>query len=53
SRSASGWREHLARIMAEPDALPSVGRRGYERMRKHYTVEAMADAYLGAIGAVL
>lgn len=51
--SASGWREHLARIMAEPDALPSVGRRGYERMRKHYTVEAMADAYLGAIGAVL
>jgi glycosyltransferase involved in cell wall biosynthesis len=51
--SALGWREHLARIMAEPDALPSVGRRGYERMRKHYTVEAMADAYLGAIGAVL
>ncbi|MCA2243968.1 MULTISPECIES: glycosyltransferase [Mycobacterium] len=51
--SVSGWREHLTRIMADPDALPSVGQRGYERMRKHYTVEAMADAYLSAIGAVL
>lgn len=51
--SVSGWREHLTRIMADPDALPSVGQRGYERMRKHYTVAAMADAYLDAIGAVL
>ncbi len=51
--SVSGWREHLTRIMADPDALPSVGQRGYERMRKHYTVEAMADAYLDAIGAIL
>ncbi|BCZ23097.1 glycosyltransferase [Mycobacterium senriense] len=51
--SASGWREELARILADPGALPPVGRRGYERMRKHYTVQAMADAYLDAIGAVL
>lgn len=51
--SVSGWREHLTRIMADPDALPSVGQRGYERMRKHYTVAAMTDAYLDAIGAVL
>lgn len=51
--SASGWRAELARILADPGALPAVGRRGYERMRKHYTVQAMADAYLDAIGAVL
>jgi glycosyltransferase involved in cell wall biosynthesis len=51
--SVSGWREQLSRILADPAALPSVGRRGYERMRKHYTVEAMADGYLDAIGAVL
>ncbi|WP_156174182.1 glycosyltransferase family 4 protein, partial [Mycobacterium nebraskense] len=51
--SVSGWRESLARILADPDALPSVGRRGFERMRKHYTVEAMTDAYLDAINAVL
>ncbi|OBJ13396.1 glycosyltransferase [Mycobacterium sp. 1245801.1] len=51
--SVSGWREQLSRILADPGALPSVGQRGYERMRKHYTVEAMADAYLDAIEAVL
>lgn len=51
--SVSGWREQLSRILADPGALRSMGRRGYERMRKHYTVEAMADAYLDAIGAVL
>ncbi|OBI36809.1 glycosyl transferase family 1 [Mycobacterium sp. E1386] len=51
--SVVGWRESLARILAEPDALPPVGRRGFERMRKHYTVEAMTDAYLEAINAVL
>ena len=51
--SMSGWREHLARILADSAALPTVGRRGYERMRKHYTVEAMTDAYLAAIEAVL
>ena len=51
--SVSGWREHLAQILADPVVLPSVGRRGFERMRKHYTVEAMTDAYLDAINAVL
>ncbi|UXA07483.1 glycosyltransferase [Mycobacterium sp. SMC-2] len=51
--SVSGWREHLARILADPAALPSVGWRGFERMHKHYTVEAMTDAYLDAIDAVL
>ena len=51
--SVSGWREHLAQILADPVVLPLVGRRGFERMRKHYTVEAMTDAYLDAINAVL
>lgn len=51
--SVAGWRDHLGRILADPDALPSVGRRGFERMNKHYTVEAMTDAYLDAIKAVL
>lgn len=51
--SVSGWREHLARILADPAILPSVGLRGFERMRKHYTVGAMTDAYLDAVNAVL
>lgn len=51
--TAQGWRERLAEILADPDALPSVGMQGYERMRKHYTVEAMTDAYLDAIDAIL
>ncbi|MGC2652826.1 MAG: glycosyltransferase [Mycobacterium sp.] len=51
--SVAGWRDQLARILADPAALPSVGRRGFERMRTHYTVAAMTDAYLEAIGAVL
>jgi glycosyltransferase involved in cell wall biosynthesis/GT2 family glycosyltransferase len=51
--SVKGWRECLAEILADPAALPSVGQRGFERMSKHYTVEAMADAYLDAINAVL
>lgn len=51
--SVAGWRESLAGILADPGALPSVGRAGFERVRTHYTVEAMTDAYLDAIGAVL
>ena len=51
--SVEGWRERLAEILADPAALPSVGQRGFERMSKHYTVEAMADAYLDAINEVL
>jgi glycosyltransferase involved in cell wall biosynthesis len=50
--SVSGWRECLAQILAEPDALPSIGQLGFERMRKHYTVQAMTDAYVEAIDAV-
>lgn len=51
--SVAGWRDHLAPILAGPDALPSVGQRGYQRLRKLYSVEAMTDAYLDAIGSVL
>lgn len=51
--SVPAWRECLAAILANPGELPSVGRRGHERMRLHYTVEAMADDYLDAIEAVL
>ncbi|OBI23368.1 glycosyl transferase family 1 [Mycobacterium sp. E2327] len=51
--TVAAWRECLAQILADPAALPSVGRRGHERMRLHYTVEAMADEYLEAIEAVL
>lgn len=51
--SVAGWRKHLAAILADPDALPEVGRRGFERLRKLYTVEAMTDAYVEAINAVL
>ncbi|MEE6179259.1 glycosyltransferase [Mycobacterium sp. 050134] len=51
--SVRGWRESLAAILADPAALPSVGQRGFERMSKHYTIEAMADAYVDAINEVL
>lgn len=51
--SVTGWRQSLSNILADPDALPAVGRRGFDRMHKHYTVEAMTDAYLDAINAVL
>ena len=51
--SVEGWRERLAEILADPAALPSVGQRGFERMSKHYTVEAMADSYVDAINEVL
>jgi glycosyltransferase involved in cell wall biosynthesis len=51
--SVTGWRDQLAHILADPAALPELGRRGFERMRTHYTAAAMTDAYLEAIGAML
>ena len=51
--SIDGWRACLAEILADPAALASVGQRGFERMTEHYTVEAMADAYIDAINAAL
>lgn len=51
--TVAGWRQQLAQILANPSALPSTGQCGFERMRTHYTIEAMTDAYLEAINAVL
>jgi glycosyltransferase involved in cell wall biosynthesis len=51
--TVAAWRDQLAEILADPDVLPSVGQRGYQRMRAHYTVGVMADAYVDAIEAVL
>ena len=51
--SMAGWRDQLASILMDPSVLPAMGRLGYERMRTHYTVEAMTDAYVDAIEAVL
>jgi glycosyltransferase involved in cell wall biosynthesis/GT2 family glycosyltransferase len=51
--SVPAWRRQLAEILADPDELPSVGLRGHDRMRRHYTVQAMTDDYLEAIEAVL
>lgn len=51
--TVQGWRKQLAEILADPAALPSVGMRGFERMRTQYTVEAMTDAYLDAIDTIL
>lgn len=51
--TVSAWRNQLATVLADPAVLPAVGRRGYERMRAHYTVGAMTDAYVEAIEAVL
>lgn len=51
--SVAAWRHELAEILSHPQALPEVGRRGFERMQSHYTVAAMTDAYLEAIGAVM
>jgi glycosyltransferase involved in cell wall biosynthesis/GT2 family glycosyltransferase len=51
--TVSAWRDQLAGILADPAALPAMGQRGYDRMRGHYTVGAMTDAYVDAIEAVL
>lgn len=51
--SVMAWRDQLAKILSHPQTLPSIGQLGYERLRRHYTVEAMTDAYVEAIEAVL
>lgn len=51
--SVGKWRSTLARILADPDGLADIGRRGFEYMRANYTVEAMTDGYVDAIDSVL
>jgi glycosyltransferase involved in cell wall biosynthesis/GT2 family glycosyltransferase len=51
--TVEGWRRALAEVLTSPDELPTIATRGLERMRDHYTIEAMADAYQGAFAEVL
>ncbi|MET0928133.1 MAG: glycosyltransferase [Aeromicrobium sp.] len=51
--TVEGWRRALAGVLARPADLPAIADRGLERMRDHYTIESMADAYEDAIAAVL
>lgn len=46
------WREVLRGLLAHPHEWAALGDRGFERMREHYTVEAMADAYEAAFATV-
>lgn len=50
--TVEGWREALRELLARPEEWAALGDRGFERMREHYTVEAMADAYEAAFTAV-
>ena len=51
--SVAGWRDALRDILANPQTLPEIGHCGYQRLKAHYTIEAMTDAYIEAIEAVL
>lgn len=50
--SVEGWRRTLSAILTDPASLADVARRGFEHMRANYTVDAMTDAYVHAIGSV-
>lgn len=51
--TVDGWRTALAAVLDDPSDLPRLADRGTQRMREHYTIEAMADAYEHAIAEVL
>jgi glycosyltransferase involved in cell wall biosynthesis/GT2 family glycosyltransferase len=51
--TVAGWRAALASVLDDPSGLPALADRGLDRMRDHYTIEAMADAYQDAIATVL
>ncbi len=51
--TVQGWRHALAAVLDDPAGLPALADRGLSRMRDHYTIEAMADAYENAITEVL
>lgn len=50
--SVAGWRAALDTALRSRDEWQTLGDRGFERMKEHYTVEAMADAYEEALTAV-
>lgn len=51
--SVAGWRAALAGVLDDRSTLPGIASRGLERMRDHYTIESLADAYEHAIAEVL
>jgi glycosyltransferase involved in cell wall biosynthesis len=51
--TVQGWRSALTSVLDDPARLPALADRGLARMRDHYTIEAMADAYEHAITEVL
>ncbi|WP_319445959.1 MULTISPECIES: glycosyltransferase [unclassified Mycobacterium] len=51
--SVAGWRAALEHALYQRETWNELGQQGFERMRKLYTIEAMADAYESAIDAVL
>ncbi|MFC5679535.1 glycosyltransferase [Aeromicrobium endophyticum] len=51
--TVEGWRAALATVLDDPSDLSAIASRGLERMRDHYTIESMADAYEQAITEVL
>jgi glycosyltransferase involved in cell wall biosynthesis len=51
--SVDGWRAALGTALRHTETWNDLGQRGFGRMQKLYTVEAMADAYESAIAAVL
>lgn len=50
--SVAGWRAALDSALRHTDSWHGLGEKGFQRMAERYTVEAMADAYENAIGAV-
>ncbi|MCL3819894.1 glycosyltransferase [Aeromicrobium wangtongii] len=51
--TVEGWRRALAEVLSAREDLPAIAARGLERMRDHYTIEAMADAYQDAFAQVM
>ena len=51
--TVAGWQRAITEVFDRRDDLPDLADRGFERMRHHYTIEAMADGYESAIAAVL
>jgi len=51
--SVAGWRDALRDALQQRQTWTEMGEQGFDRMRRLYTIEAMADAYEAAIDAVL
>lgn len=46
--TVDGWRRALVELFDRRADLPELADRGFERMREHYTIDAMADGYESA-----